>query len=116
MAKKVTILQRTLRRSKHPEPDKPDLPRRLFWEMRYDELRWRVCHRFVIERVLDWGNDEERDELIRYYGRSLVRNTLKKKSIYLMDHTLQRACDYFKVKPEETLCYTRKRSRPGHWL
>ena len=84
--------------------------------MRYERLKWRVCHRFVIERVLDWGTDAEREELIRFYGRRLVRNTLKKKSIYLMDHTLQRACAYFNIKPEETLCYMQKRSRPGHWL
>lgn len=116
MAKKATILQKILGRSRRPRPDKPDLPKHLFWEMRYNDMKWRVCHRLVIERVLDWGNDAERDEIIRFYGRSLVRNTLKKKSIYLMDHSLQRACAFFNIKPEDTLCYTRKRSRPGHWL
>jgi hypothetical protein len=116
MSKKATILQRVFQKSKRRRADKPNLPKWLFWEVRYDTMDWRWSHRFVIERVLDRGTDEDLSELIRFYGLGLVRNTLKKKSIYLMDHSIQRACNYFKLQPEELRCYMRKRSRPGQWL
>ena len=116
MSRSATILQKVLRRSKWVRPDKPDLPRRLFWEVRYDSMDWRICYGFVIERVLDRGTDAEVAELVRFYGLGTVRNTLKKKSIYLMDHSIQRACTYFKVKPEELRCYRKKLLKPGRWL
>lgn len=116
MSGRATILRKKLRRSKGVRPDKPDLPKWLFWEVRYEMMDWRWSHRFVITRVLDRGTDEQLAELIRFYGLGLVRNTLKKKCIFLMDHSIQRACTYFKLQPEELRCYIRKRSRPGHWL
>ena len=79
-------------------------------------MDWQKCHRFVIERVLDRGTDQNLAELVRYYGRRKVLHILKKKRIYLMDHSIQRACTYFKLKPEDLPCYIEKLSRPGHWL
>ena len=79
-------------------------------------MDWQFSSEYVIERVLDRGNDEELAELVRYYGRRKVLHVLKKKPIYLMDHSIQRACTFFKLKPEELRCYIRKQSRPGHWL
>lgn len=98
------------------DSEKPNLPKWLFWDVRYDEMDWQWSRQYVITRVLDRGNDADLDELVRFYGRLRVLHILKKKPIYLMDHSIQRACTYFKVKPEELECYMRKRSRPGHWL
>ena len=95
--------------------DKPHLPKYLFWEVSHEQMEWRKASRFVIERILDWGNLDEIDELIRFYGRRKVMYVLKNVPIYLMDHSIERACAYFKVKPEELRCYTRKQLRKGHW-
>jgi uncharacterized protein DUF6922 len=94
----------------------PDLPRHLFWDADYDSLDWKGGYDFVIERVLDRGNDGDYEALIRYYGRERILKTLKEDTIYLMDHSMERACAYFKLKPEELRCYTWKRSRGGHWI
>ena len=98
------------------DKDKPNLPARLFWEYDYETIDWQKGALIVIERVLDRGNLGELKEMIRYYGRRKVLKVLKTKSIFLMDHSIERACAYFKLKPEELVCYMRKRSRPGHWL
>ena len=45
---------------------KPNLPKRLFWEFRYDEMDWVSDYGTVIERVMEWGNEEEWLEVIRY--------------------------------------------------
>jgi hypothetical protein len=95
---------------------RPNLPRWLFWEFRYDEMNWQYSYFTVIERILDRGSVEEIEELIRYYGRKRVLRVLKIEPIYLMDHSIERACAYFHLKPEELVCYKRKRSRKGYWI
>jgi hypothetical protein len=96
--------------------EKPDLPKWLFWDVRYEEMDCQRDYEFVIERILDRGNDEELEEVIRFYGRRKVLWVLRTRPIYLMDHSIERACAYFKLKPEELVCYMRKRSRGKHWL
>ncbi|MEP7233618.1 MAG: hypothetical protein ABI691_25380 [Ginsengibacter sp.] len=96
--------------------DKPDLPRRLFWEFRYDDIEWRKEYLTVIERVLERGTPEEWAEMIRFYGETQVIDVLKKELKFLPDYAIEDVCAYFPLPKEELLCYTRKQSRPGHWI
>ena len=95
---------------------KPQLPKRLFWEFRVQDINWRAASRLVIGRVMEWGNEAEWLEVIRYYGLAKVIDTLKKAPIYLPDHTISKVCEYFNLKKEELTCYIRKQTRRGHWI
>ena len=95
---------------------KPALPEFLFWEFRYEAIDWKNKYRRVIERVMEWGNEEEWLEVIRFYGLDKVVHTLKYESTYLPDFTISKVCEYFKVKQEELRCYTQKQLRKGHWI
>jgi hypothetical protein len=95
---------------------KPDLPKWLFWDTSYEVLDWKWAYLYVIGRVIDRGNDQEFEALMRYYGRKKVIRTLRFEVLYLMDHSIERACAYFKLRPEELRCYMRKRSRGGYWI
>ncbi|HEY4112261.1 hypothetical protein [Puia sp.] len=44
------------------------------------------------------------------------RMVLSERPIYLMEHTLDRACGMFGIKKEETACYKRKVERGMGWL
>ena len=96
--------------------DKPDLPRRLFWEFRYDDIEWRKEYLTVIERVLERGTPEEWAEMTRFYGEARVIDILKRELKFLNDYAIDEVCAFFPVRKEELLCYTRKQSRPGHWI
>lgn len=102
--------------SKTDIKDKPDFPKHLFWDFRYDEIEWQEDYGTVIERVIERGNDREWEELFRFYGKDKVLQVLKFESTYLMDHTIEKVCARFNLNPEELRCYTRKRLRGGHWL
>ena len=97
-------------------PDKPDLPKWLFWDVYFETLDWQLAYRSVIQRIIDRGNDRDWEELIRYYGRDKVIQVLKSEVNYLMDHSIERACAFFNVKPEELRCYMRKQSKKGLWI
>lgn len=90
---------------------KPNLPDWLFWKVDLETLNWQKAFRSVIERVLDRGNDEEIDELIRFYGEKKVLSVFTKAPIYLMEHRLDMTCRCFDIKKEDTLCYQRKMAR-----
>ncbi|MCX2680959.1 hypothetical protein OOZ15_13480 [Galbibacter sp. EGI 63066] len=94
----------------------PNLPRRLFWEFRYEKMDWVKAYRTVIGRVVERGNEEEWEEMLRYYGKSKVVETLKNETNYLTDRAIRLAEERLGVKPEELKAYWRKRSRPGHWI
>lgn len=96
--------------------DKPDLPKRLFWEFRYDDIEWREDYLIVIERIIERGTPEHWAEILRFYGRDFVLNVIKNEVLFFPDYAIQEVCNYFSLRREELLCYRRKQSRPGHWI
>lgn len=96
--------------------DKPDLPRRLFWDFRYDDIEWRKEYRTVIARVIERGTPEEWIEMIRFYSEAKVIDALKNEIVFLADYAIEEVCAYFPLRKEELLCYILKQSRPQHWI
>jgi addiction module HigA family antidote len=62
-------------KDKRNAADKPDLSilrKILFWDTDFDKINWKSQYKSVIQRVLERGNSDEKNELIRYYGQDLV--------------------------------------------
>ena len=95
---------------------KPNLPKRLFWDWRYDAIDWQNLYPSIIARVIERGTNEEVQELIRFYGKDKVVNALMKEILYLPDYAMDKATNYFHIKKEELACYARKQLRRGHWI
>lgn len=55
--------------------DKPDLSiirQILFWDTEFEKINWQKQYQAVIKRVMERGNDDEKDEIIRFYGKQKV--------------------------------------------
>lgn len=55
--------------------NKPDLSiirKILFWDTDFDKINWQKQYQAIIKRVLERGNDEEKKELLRFYGKDKV--------------------------------------------
>ncbi len=48
----------------------------LFWDMNPESLDWQKQKKQIIKRVLERGNEDERVEIIRYYGSEQVKDVL----------------------------------------
>ena len=96
--------------------EKPNFPKRLFWDWDFSKIDWKKHSLAVIDRVIERGNKEEWKELVRYYGKTKVINALKSEIKFLPDYAIDDVCGYFKLKKEELACYLRKQSRQGHWI
>jgi len=66
--------QKKMRKTDHP--DLSILRRILFWDTDMDTIDWREQYRAVIERVFERGNDDEKLEILRFYGRDMIEKVL----------------------------------------
>lgn len=58
-------------------PDLSKLRPVLFWDTKIEKIDWRQQRRAAIERVFERGTQEEKDEIIRFYGKEVVEQILK---------------------------------------
>lgn len=50
----------------------------LFWDTDVKKIDWQVQRRAVIERILERGNDREKEEIKRFYGESAFEEIANK--------------------------------------
>ncbi len=55
---------------------RPNIPAWLLWEYDYDTFHFDRSYKIVIERVLERGNIDEWREIIRYYSRDQILETI----------------------------------------
>ena len=66
------------------EYDKPDLSLlhpALFWDTRIDSIDWARQKRAVIDRVWERGTEQEKQEIVRFYGKEEDDTILDRKNI-----------------------------------
>jgi plasmid maintenance system antidote protein VapI len=65
------------RKQPKSHPDFTKLRRILFWDTKMENIDWEKQKNAIIERVFKRGNEIEKKEIIRFYGRKNVNNILK---------------------------------------
>lgn len=48
----------------------------LFWDTNINKIDWQKQRKAVISRVFERGNETEKKEIIRFYGKQIVENAL----------------------------------------
>lgn len=46
----------------------PNIRRVVFWDCDFDRINWSKYKDFAIKRVMDYGNEQEKQEIRRFYG------------------------------------------------
>lgn len=93
---------------------KPNISKRVFWDVNYDSIDYDKDKFFVIDKVMNYGLWEDFIQVMQYYGKEVVRNEVVK-SPYLKKDVLNFLCFYFDLRPEDFTCYTRRQSQEPHW-
>jgi plasmid maintenance system antidote protein VapI len=58
------------------QPDLTKIRRVLFWDTKMENINW-IRHKYtVVRRVFERGNEEEKNEMIRFYGKEEVDKIL----------------------------------------
>jgi hypothetical protein len=98
------------------DKNRPNLKPWLFWDQRYEDIDWKEGSRGVIERVLVWGNDEEYEELIRFYGRERIIHVLTKEYCYIPMYEMEHVAGYFGLNQEDFTIYKRRLVKKSTWI
>ena len=69
------IKQEKLKHSDKPNLNK--LRRILFWDTKMENINWNDHYKYIIRRVFEKGNDQEKDEITRFYGKDKIETVLK---------------------------------------
>jgi addiction module HigA family antidote len=67
---------------KKQNTDMPDLKKLrpvIFWDTDIKSIDWHRQYRAVIRRIFERGNDREKKEITRYYGKEKIEEVLNKK-------------------------------------
>ncbi len=96
--------------------DRPNVDPRWFWDFDFGKIDWRKSYKTIIARIIERGDDNDWQEITRFYGEEKIVNALRNEIVFLPDYSIGDVCKYYHLNPEDLLCYTRKQSRPGHWI
>ena len=93
---------------------KPDISKRVFWDVDYDSLDYEKDKFFIIDKVMNFGLWRDFQETVKFYGKE----TLKKEVVqspFLKKEVLNFLCFYLELKPAQFKCYNRRRLQEPHW-
>ena len=92
----------------------PQISKTLFWEVDLSKIDFDLRARYVIERVVMYGNWRDWQEIKRYYGLEKIKEEMLKVR-YLDDKTLNFLSIYFDVPKENFRCHVWKEMNRIHW-
>lgn len=72
------IKQEKNKQLKKSHPDLSKLRKGLFWDTDLEKIDWHRQRRAVIQRVFERGQNDEKAELTRFYGDSVIKQFIKK--------------------------------------
>jgi plasmid maintenance system antidote protein VapI len=64
------------KRKNYEQPNLEKLRPALFWDTKMEKIDWEKQKKAVIKRVFERGNEIEKREIIRFYGKALVNEIL----------------------------------------
>ncbi len=93
---------------------KPNISKRVFWDVDFDSLDYEKDKLFIIDKVMNYGLWDDFLAVLRYYGKEIIKKEIVK-SPYLKKDILNFLCFYLDLKPQQFRCYNRRRLQEPHW-
>ena len=90
-----------------------ELSKVIFWDTDYDRIDWDKNVRYVMERVVMYGQLSDWNAIRAYYGLDRIRTELLQ-SRDLDPKTLSFLSCIFEIPKEQFRCYNTIQSNPGH--
>ena len=64
------------RKNSQLKPDLSKLRRVLFWDTRMDSIDWEQQYKFIIRRIFERGNEDEKSLITKFYGQIKINEVL----------------------------------------
>ncbi|WP_075967773.1 helix-turn-helix transcriptional regulator [Parabacteroides massiliensis] len=66
------------KREQEKHPDLSKFSKALFWDTRIERINWTKNKEWVIQRIFEYGNNQEIEEAIRFYGKETIQAVLQR--------------------------------------
>lgn len=63
-------------RNEQVTPDLTKISRHVFWDSDLSKINWQSARRRIIQRAFEYGDEQTLHEIIRFYGKSTVKQIL----------------------------------------
>ena len=83
------IAEEKRKRSQNHRPDLTKFRSTIFWDTKIEKIDFTAHSRYVINRVFERGNEEEIQEVIRYYGRDAILDNIKLKAMSPFENNIK---------------------------
>lgn len=64
----------------HIAPNISKIRKFIFWDTDFSKIDWSKNYKAIIKRIFERGNDEEKNEIIRFYGNEKITEALNSPS------------------------------------
>lgn len=86
----------------------------LFWDVRFEDINFQQHAPYVVQRVLEYGNDQDWKQLQNLYGITRIGEIAA--SLRSLEPRALSFISLITHQPKENFrCYTSRQSTPGHW-
>ncbi|MBE6221034.1 MAG: hypothetical protein E7127_05295 [Rikenellaceae bacterium] len=92
------IAEEKRKQSANHHPDLTKFRKTLFWDTKIENIDFTAHSRYVINRVFERGNEEEIQEVIRFYGRDVILDNINLKTKSPFENNI-------KANIKQYLCY-----------
>jgi len=94
-----------------------NIDRVFFWDFDIDAMDFNKAYKTIISRIIERGGQKELDEIIRFYGREKVIDTLCNKIRFLPNYAIEQALSFFpELKKEDMSCYLNRKDKSYQWI
>ncbi len=94
--------------------EKPAISRAIFWDTNYDQIDWVNKSRYVIERVVMYGNLNDWRLIQSFYGMDAIKTAVLN-ARDLDPKTMNFMSQLFRVPVSEFRCFIYRQSNHIHW-
>lgn len=79
------------KRSSSKRPELANIRTILFWDTDFSKINWEKHDKYVIQRVFERGNQDEKNEILKFYGEEKIKEitgsiTIPKENTLVMPH------------------------------
>jgi len=89
---------------RQPKPNTDIITASLFWDIDFNKIDYVSKYRAVIERVIERGNKEQIEEIIRFYGRKRVVEVIQSAHSLLFT-AIENAVEYLSISENSIKCF-----------
>lgn len=94
-----------------PNSDLPTISKAIFWDTDFGKMDWIRYKKAIIQRVFERGSESDIDEIIRFYGKKEVINTIQT-AHSLLYTAIENAETYLGIDKNSISCYQNSIQKP----